>query len=154
MSNTYSQIYVQVVFAVQFRKALIQDSWKKLLYAYIIAMVSNRKCKVLVINGVEDHIHILIGLDPEISLSMLVKEIKQASSKWINQNVFGGKSVFRWQSGFAAFSYSRTGLDAVANYIRNQEEHHRETSLRQEQIRFLTAFNVDYDDKYIFKEPE
>jgi len=154
MSNTYSQIYVQVVFAVQFRKALIKEPWKESLYAYIIGIVNNNKSKVLVINGVEDHIHILIGLSPDIPLSMLVKDIKQSSSKWINQHIHKGKSVFRWQSGFAAFSYGRSGIEAVANYIRNQEEHHKRTSTRQEQINFLKAFNVDFDERYIFKEPE
>ncbi len=124
MANTYTQIHIQVVFAVQNRESLIKDLWKDDLYKYITGIIQNNNHKVLQINGVADHIHILFGMRPTQSLSDLMKQVKQDSSKWINkQGLVNGK--FSWQSGFGAFSYSKSEVPKIIRYIKNQEEHHR-----------------------------
>ena len=124
MPNTYSQIYLQVVFSVKRRQNLIQKHWREELYKYICGIVNGKDQKVYAIGGVEDHIHILISIKPNIALSDLVRDIKANSSKWINERGFvNGK--FQWQEGFGAFSYAHAQLDNVIVYINNQEQHHR-----------------------------
>ena len=151
MPNTYTQIHIQFVFAVKSRKAVIHASWKEELYKYISEIISSNSHKVLAINGVEDHIHILIGYRPTQAMSDLIQQVKQSSSKWINNKGFL-KSKFEWQQGFGAFSYSKTHVDRVINYINNQEEHHKKKAFLAEYELFLKKFNVDYDKRYIFKE--
>lgn len=151
MANTYTQIHIHFVFAVKFRQAIIKNEWKEELYKYIAGIIKNNDHKLLAINGVSDHIHILIGIRPAQSISDLMKNIKQDSSKWINKNTFL-KSHFEWQEGYGAFSYSKSQLGAVVNYIQNQELHHTKKSFREEYIDFLEKFQVDYDEKFIFKE--
>lgn len=150
MANTYTQIHIQTVFAVQNRQSLIGDKWKDDLYKYITAIIQNNDHKILQINGMPDHIHILFGLRPVQSLSDLMKQVKQDSSKWINQNnLAGGK--FSWQEGYGAFSYSKSQLPRVIKYIQNQQEHHRKQTFREEYLALLKTHGVDYDERYIFK---
>jgi REP element-mobilizing transposase RayT len=150
MSNTYTQIHIQVVFAVHNRQSLINADWKDELYKYITGIIQNNNHKVLQINGMPDHIHILFGMRPTQSLSDLIKQVKQDSSKWINkQGLVNGK--FSWQSGYGAFSYSKSEVSKVVNYIKNQEEHHKKLLFQDEYLKLLKDFNVDYDARYILK---
>ncbi|OXB22635.1 transposase [Flavobacterium tructae] len=151
MANTYTQIHIHFVFAVKFRRSLIDKEWKAELYQYITGIIKNNDHKLLAINGVSDHIHILIGIRPAQSISDLMKNIKQDSSKWINSNKLS-KSHFQWQEGYGAFSYSKSQLSTVIRYIENQESHHKKKTLREEYIHFLQKSEVDYDEKFIFKE--
>ncbi|MFZ0598380.1 MAG: IS200/IS605 family transposase [Flavobacterium sp.] len=151
MANTYTQIHIHFVFAVKFRQAIINKNWKPNLYKYIAGIIKNNNHKLLAINGVSDHIHILIGIRTVQSISDLMKIIKQDSSKWINSNKFS-QFHFEWQEGYGAFSYSKSQLSTVVNYIENQELHHQKKTFREEYIDFLEKFEVDYDEKFIFKE--
>lgn len=149
MANTYTQIHIQLVFAVRFRDALITKEWKNELYKYITEIIQNNKHKLLIINGVEDHLHILIGLRTHQSLANLVQEIKACSSKWINEKKFS-KFRFEWQEGYAAFSYTKNDLEKVIQYIKSQEVHHQKKPFRQEYLEMLKVHEVDYDERYIF----
>jgi putative transposase len=153
MPNTYTQVHIQIVFAVKYRQASIQKSWKDDLYKYITGTVQAYDHKMLAINGVEDHIHLLIGMRPTQSLSDLLQDIKAGSSKWINDNKLTSRK-FEWQGGYAAFSYSKSHVPNVIRYIHHQEEHHRKKTFLEEYEDFLRKFEVDYDRRYIFKEPE
>lgn len=149
MANTYSQIYIQIVFAVSGRENLISKEWKDELYKYITGIVTNHGQKLLAINGVADHLHLLLNIKPNIALSELVRDIKANSSRWINEKrLVRGK--FQWQEGFGAFSYSLSQLDDVIGYIQRQEEHHQKVSFKQEYLTYLERFNVDFDEKYVF----
>ncbi len=153
MANTYTQVHVQTVFAVQNRKSLIDDEWKDDLYKYITAIIQNNDHKLLQINGMPDHNHCLFGLRPVQSISDLMKQVKQDSSKWIIQNHLT-KGRFSWQEGFGAFSYSKSQLPRVIKYIQNQQEHHKTRTFREEYLALLKAHGVDYDERYIFKSIE
>lgn len=150
MANTYTQIHIQTVFAVQNRMSLISDKWKEELYKYITAIIQNESHKVLQINGMPDHIHILFGMRPTQALSDLVKQVKQGSSTWINNNRLSvGK--FSWQAGYGGFSYSKNDVHNVINYIRNQERHHKAVSFEKEYLDLLRDFDVEFDEQYILK---
>ncbi|MEX2350199.1 MAG: IS200/IS605 family transposase [Flavobacteriaceae bacterium] len=149
MANTYTQLYVQVVFAVQGRVSLIHPHWEEELYKYITGIVQNRKHKMLAINGMPDHIHIFIGLHPGDSISDLVREIKKASNSFINEKKYS-KLPFQWQSGYGAFSYSRSALDSVVNYIRNQKEHHKKSTFKEEYLKLLIDSGIEYNETYLF----
>jgi putative transposase len=150
MANTYTQIHIQAVFAVKNRDCVIRNYWKDDLYKYITGIIQNHNHKVLAINGMPDHIHILFGMRPTQSLSDLMQDIKGDSSKWINQNGFvAGK--FSWQEGYGAFSYSKSHVINVINYINNQEKHHKKITFIEEYNDFLEKFEVDHDDRYIFE---
>jgi putative transposase len=149
MANTYTQIYIQVVFAVSGRENLIAKEWKDELYKYITGIVTNHGQKLLAINGVADHVHILLNIRPNVALSELVRDIKANSSRWINERGLV-RGRFQWQQGFGAFSYSVSQLDDVISYIHRQETHHRETSFKKEYLTYLNRFNVDFDVKYVF----
>jgi putative transposase len=149
MPNTYTQIYIQVVFAVKGRENLIAQNNKDELYKYITGIISNKSHKMININGMSDHIHILIGFNPEESLSTLVKEIKRCSTIFINKNNWV-RGKFEWQSGYGAFSYSNSQIDKVYKYIENQEIHHKQITFREEYIEFLKKFGISFEDKYIF----
>ncbi|MFH6992315.1 IS200/IS605 family transposase [Flavobacterium sp. FlaQc-48] len=151
MANTYTQIHIHFVFAVKFRQAIINKEWKEELYKYIAGIIKNNNHKLLAINGVSDHVHILIGIRPAQSISELMKNIKQDSSKWINKSNFLNFH-FEWQEGYGAFSYSKSQLASVINYIENQELHHKKKTFREEYINFLEKFEIDYEEKFIFKE--
>jgi putative transposase len=149
MANTYSQIYIQVVFAVAGRENLINSEWRDELYKYITGIVRNHDQKLIAIGGVSDHIHILLGIEPNIKLYDLVKEIKANSSRFINEKRFL-RGKFSWQKGFCAFSYSISQLDDVIRYIQNQEEHHKTTSFGSEYRRFLEKYQINYNEEYLF----
>ena len=152
MANTYTQLHVQLVFAVKYRAALIEKEWKDRLYKYITGIVQENEHKMLQLNGMPDHIHIFVGVRPNQSISSLVQNIKGESSKWIKVEGLC-KSPFAWQEGFGAFSYSKSHVPNVIRYIQNQEAHHNNESFLNEYKRFLKSFEIDYDDRYIFKDP-
>ncbi|WP_018630142.1 IS200/IS605 family transposase [Niabella aurantiaca] len=152
MANTYTQIHIQLVFAVKYRQSLIEHSWKDELYKYITAIVQNKTHKLLIINGMPDHLHILIGMRPTQSLSDLLQHIKGDSSKWINERRFI-KGKFEWQEGYGAFSYSKSQVPGVITYIKNQEQHHSKKNFREEYLDLLKQFEIEYDEQYIFKNP-
>ena len=165
MANTYTQIHIQVVFSVQNRECIIQKQWKDELYRYISGIVKNNSHKMLAINGMPDHIHILFGMRPVQSLSDLMQDIKGSSSKWINEKKFV-EGKFSWQEGYGAFSYSRSQLPQVIQYIdkqaclpegssaRRQEEHHKKKTFMEEYEDFLRHFEIEYNEQYIFKPVE
>lgn len=150
MANTYTQILVQIVFAVKDRQNLISEKHRESIEKYICGIVTNKKSKPLAIFCNPDHCHILIGLHPSVSISEMARDIKANSSKWINENKWVmGK--FAWQEGYGAFTYSRSQLNQVVQYIRNQPEHHKKKSFREEYMEFLEKFEIEYDDKYLFE---
>jgi putative transposase len=150
MANTYTQIHIHSVFTVQDRDCIIKNSWKNELYKYITGIIQNHEHKVMAINGMPDHIHIFFGMRPTQSLSDLMQDIKSDSSKWINQKRFI-KGHFSWQEGYGAFSYSKSHVDPVIDYIKNQEIHHLKKSFTEEYHEFLEKFQVPYDERYLFK---
>lgn len=152
MPNTYTQLHIQVVFAVKFRKGIIAPEWKEELYRYIAGIIQNHRHKVLAINGMPDHIHIFLGMRPNQSLSDLMQDIKGSSSKWINDKKFI-KQRFEWQQGYGAFSYSRSQMHHVIAYIENQEKHHEKENFISKYKKFLQKFEIDYRDEYLFTEP-
>jgi putative transposase len=147
--STYSQMYIQVVFAVKNRDALIDISWEERLYQYITGIVQNKGQKLIAINGVANHIHIFIGMKPSCCLSDLVREIKKSSNEFIAENKFT-LHKFNWQEGFGAFSYSHSHIESVYKYVMNQKEHHKKVTFKEEYIDFLKKFEVSYDEKYLF----
>ncbi|MFH6986365.1 IS200/IS605 family transposase [Flavobacterium collinsii] len=149
MANTYSQLYIHIVFTVKGRQNLISKNWKAEIYKYITGIISNKGQKLITINGMPDHIHILIGLKPDKSISDLVRDIKANSSKFISEKKWiNGK--FEWQNGFGAFSYSHSHLTNIIKYIENQEEHHKTRTFKEEYIGFLKLFDVDFKNEYLF----
>lgn len=153
MANTYTQIHIQFVIAVKFRQALIHPGFKERLHQYITGIIRNNGHKLIAINSMPDHLHLFIGFRPDQSLSDLMRIVKGESSEWINQENFTPVK-FRWQEGYGAFSYSRSQLSVVASYIYNQEEHHKKFSFAEEYKSFLEKFEIDYEDKYVFKSLE
>ncbi len=150
MPGTYSQIYIQVVFAVKGRENLIGKAWKEDLHKYIAGIIKGKEQKSIIVSGMPDHIHAFIGLKPSMSISDLVRDIKNNSSKWINDNrLIKGK--FQWQEGYGAFSYSHSQIENVYNYILNQEEHHKIKTFREEYVEFLKKFEIDHHEKYLFE---
>ena|SRR2546423_12670491 len=150
MANTYSQIYIQIVFAVESRQNLIDPKHNDELQKYINGIVTAQRQKLIAINNMPDHVHLLIGQGPDATLSDLVGDIKSGSTNFINRKHWV-KGRFNWQEGFGAFSYSRSQLDAVVRYINNQQRHHQNRSFRKEYVQLLNKFNVPYDERYIFK---
>jgi putative transposase len=149
MANTYTQIYIQIVFAVKGRQNLIAKENREELHKFITGIVSNREQKLLAIFAMPDHVHILVGMKPNISISDLVRDIKAGSTKFINDSKWiNGK--FNWQEGYGAFSYSKSNIDNVVKYILNQEEHHNKKTFKNEYLDFLEKFEIDYDEKYLF----
>ena len=150
MANTYTQIYIQYVFAVQNKTSTIQPSWEDELYKYMTGFIQNRNHKLIAINGVKDHLHVFVGMHPTDSPSNLMKELKGYSSKWINENqLVPGR--FQWQEGFSAFSYGRSQIDAVYQYVMKQKEHHRVKTFLEEYVEMLQKFDIEYDERYVFK---
>lgn len=150
MPGTFSQIYIQLVFAVKGRESLIHSSWEEELYKYVTGIVTNKDQKLLAINGMPDHIHILIGMRPSCCLSDLVREIKKSSNEFINQKKFWS-GRFQWQEGYGAFSYSHSALDKVIGYIKNQKEHHHKRTFKEEYKEFLTKYQIEHKDEYLFE---
>ena len=153
MANTYSQITIQVIFVVKRRECLLKKEIRENLYRYITGIIKNENQKLLAIGGVSDHIHLLIGLKPDKKISELVKEIKANSSRWINENHLINER-FEWQSGYAVFSYTNSQQRVLIDYILNQETHHKEKTFREEYVKVLNEFNVEYEEKYLFEQVE
>ena len=151
MANTYTQVHIQFIFAVKYRYGAIDLSWREELYKYIIGIVQNNNHKMIAINGMPDHVHVLIGLRPNQSISELMQVIKTNSSKWINEKGFV-KGKFEWQEGYGAFSYGKSQVYDVVEYIKNQQIHHSKKTFKEEYVEFLKKFEIDYDEKYIFKD--
>src|SRR5213080_2832975 len=149
MANTFSQIYIQTVFAVGARQSLIKPEFKSDLHKYIAGIVRNQGQKLISINGMPDHVHILIGLKPAMALANLVREIKSDSSNFVNEKKFV-RGRFSWQEGYGAFSYGHSQLDAVIRYIQNQEQHHRRRSFKGEYLAWLKKFEIPFEEKYVF----
>ncbi len=151
MANTYYQIYLHFVFAVKYRKAVIQKDWKYALYGVIGNLINENGGKLIIVNGVEDHIHCFAEIKPAVSVSELMKKVKARSSKYINDR--GLTPVrFEWQEGYGVFSYSRSQIKNVYRYILNQEEHHKKQTFKEEYIHILEEYDVEYDDRYVFQE--
>lgn len=150
MANTYTQIHIQSVFTVKDRECLIDASWRDELYKYISGIIIRNNLKLLAINGMPDHIHILYGLRPSQSISDLMQDIKGSSSKWINYRKFI-RNKFSWQEGYGGFSYSKSDIPAVIQYILEQSIHHKRKSFTEEYYDFLREFEVDFDERFVFK---
>ncbi|MDP3643549.1 MAG: IS200/IS605 family transposase [Bacteroidota bacterium] len=150
MADTFSQIYIQVVFAIQNRNALIKPEWEEELYKYITGIVQNKGQKMLAINGASNHIHFFIGMKPTCCLSDLVREVKKSSNTFIKEKRFTNFN-FRWQEGFGAFSYSHSQLTDVIQYIERQKEHHKKKTFKEEYLAFLKAFEIEFKDEYLFE---
>ncbi len=150
MANTYTQIYIQIVFAVESRQSLIDPEHNNELQKYITGIVTEQRQKLIAINNMPDHVHLLIGQRPDSALSDLVGDIKSGSTNFINRHRWV-KGRFNWQEGFGAFSYSRSQLDTVIRYVQNQQKHHRRYSFHDEYVKLLDRFHVPYEERYIFK---
>jgi len=149
MSDTYSQIYIQTVFAVKNRKALIKSDWEEDLYKYITGIVQNQGQKMLAINGYYDHVHLFIGMKPTCCLSDLVREIKKSSNSFMKEKRFTPYD-FQWQEGYGAFSYSHSQLTDVIQYIQNQKQHHKKKTFQEEYLSFLSLFEIEFKNEYLF----
>ena len=153
MANTYTQIYIHYIFAVQNRLGLIQNRWRDELYKYMTGTITNKGHKLLQIGGMPDHIHVLVSMSPKQSSSDLMADVKRSSSLWINDKRLAmGK--FSWQEGYGAFSYGKSQISDIANYIENQETHHKRRTFMDEYIEFLKLFEIEYDERYVFKPVE
>ena len=149
MANTYTQLYFHIVFAVKGRQNLISKKWKDELYKYITGIISNKNQKLIIVNGMPDHLHLLIGTKPNCNLSDLVRDIKANSSKWVNEKGFiNGK--FEWQTGFGAFTLGQSQIPKILNYIKKQEEHHKKQTFKEEYIDFLNAYEIEFKNEYLF----
>jgi REP element-mobilizing transposase RayT len=149
VANTYHQIYLQTVFAVKYREAVIENDWKLQLFSVIGNLINEANCKTIIVNGVEDHIHCFLGLKPVVSVSELMKTVKAKSSKYINDHSLTPHR-FEWQEGYGVFSYGQSQVEKVYKYIQNQEEHHKKQTFKEEYEGLLKKFNIDYDEQYLF----
>lgn len=149
MAGTFSQVYIQIVFAVKGRENLLLTKWREDLFKYICGIISNQGHKPIIVNGASDHIHVFVGLKPSKSVSDLVRDIKNNSSNYINKNHMVHRR-FSWQNGYGAFSYSHSHIQRVYNYILNQEQHHQKTLFRDEYLEFLKKFDIEFYEKYLF----
>jgi putative transposase len=149
MPGTFSQIYIQVVFAVKRRENLLQKPWRDEVFKYMSGIIKEKNQKPIIVNGVTDHVHLFIGLKPVISLSDLVRDVKNNTTNFVNDRKFLN-TKFSWQEGYVAFSYSHSQLDTVYQYILNQEEHHKKKTFKAEYLDLLEKFEIEYDEKYLF----
>ncbi len=150
MPNTYSQIYIQIVFAVKGRDCFISESFREELQKYISGIVANKNQKLYAIYCMPDHTHLLVSMKPDLSLSGFVRDIKSNSSSFIKEKKWI-KHLFRWQEGYGAFSYHKTLAKQVVNYILNQPEHHRKITFRDEYLNFLKEYEIEYEERYLFE---
>jgi putative transposase len=150
MANTYTQLYIQFVFAVKGRENLIKKSFRDELEKVMCGIITNHNCKTYAIYSNPDHTHIFVGMHPTMSPSKLMEQVKSGSSKWINdKKLILGK--FCWQDGYGAFTYSRSHIDNVVKYVLNQPEHHKKQSFKEEYLLLLQKFDIEYDPKYLFE---
>ncbi|MCD0469309.1 IS200/IS605 family transposase [Flavobacterium sp. JAS] len=150
MSNTYHQVYIQAVFAVKYRGALINNECKSKILSVIGNLINETGCKTIIVNGTEDHVHCLLGLKPTISISELMRIVKGKSSRFINDHQLT-KYKFEWQEGYGVFSYSKSHIDAVYKYIANQEAHHKKQNFKDEYSSLLNKYNVEFDKRCVFE---
>jgi len=150
MPGTFSQIYIQIVFAVKGRQNLIHDSWKDDLHKYIAGIIKGKNQKPIIVNGMPDHIHAFVGLRPIMALADLARDIKNNSANFINSQKFI-KTKFSWQEGYGAFSYSHSHVRNVYDYILNQQKHHEKKTFKEEYIDILKKFEIEHDKKYLFE---
>jgi REP element-mobilizing transposase RayT len=150
MANTFTQIHIQTVFTVQNKDCVIRNTWKEELFRYITGIIQNNGHKMLAINAMPDHVHVFFGMRPTQSLSDLMRDMKADSSTWINEKKFI-RAKFSWQEGYGGFSYSKSHVDNVINYIKNQQEHHKKVTFIEEYFDFLKKFDIPYDERYVFK---
>lgn len=149
MANTYTQLFVHIIFSTKRREKVLSKHFREELFKYISGILLHKNQKPFAVNGTLDHVHILVGIEPIISLSDLVRDIKHSSTNFIKDKKFI-KHKFNWQKGFGAFSYSKSQIDSVIKYIMNQEEHHKQKTFEEEYIEFLKKYDIDYDSKYVF----
>ena len=149
MASTYSRLYIQIVFAVKARAQLLKKPWREDVFKYMTGIIKANNQKSIIVNGVEDHVHIFVGLKPTMRISDLVRDIKNNSSNFINKNKFTNHK-FCWQEGYGAFSYAHSQIENVYNYIANQEQHHNQVTFKDEYLDFLKTFDIDYDEKFLF----
>ncbi len=150
MPGTFSQIYIQIVFAVKGRENLISKNWATDLHKYIAGIIKGKNQKPIIVNGMPDHIHVFVGLRPAMPIADLVRDIKNNSSNYINDRKLV-KGKFSWQEGYGAFSYSYADIGKVYEYILDQEKHHQKMSFKEEYLIFLKRFEIEYDEKYLFE---
>ena len=150
MAGTFSQIYIQYVFAVEGRENLLQKPWRDEVFKYIAGIIKEKNQKAIIVNGVTDHVHVFVGLKPSMNISDLVRDIKNNSSKFINEQRFL-KGKFSWQEGYGAFSYAHSQIESVYQYILKQEEQHMKKTFKEEYLDFLQKFKIDYSEKYLFE---
>ena len=153
MANTYSRMRVHLIFVVKYRASVIKRDWEGDLFRYLNVVSQNFGCKLLEVNGVEDHVHLLISYNPDTKVSDIARTLKSNSSRWINDNNFC-REVFRWQPGYAAFSASSRNCTALRKYISNQKKHHKKKVFREEYLKLLSENDLDYDEKYLFSDLE
>jgi len=149
MAGTFSQIYIQVVFAVQGRENLLQKPWRNEVFKYMAGIIKGKNQKPIIINGVSNHVHLFIGLKPAMALSDLVRDVKNNTTNFINDQKFV-RGEFSWQQGFGSFSYAHSQIGQVYQYVLNQEAHHAQKTFKQEYLEFLKKFEIEYDEKYLF----
>jgi len=149
MANTYTQIYIHIVFSVQGRQQLIRPEFQEELHKYITGIIRKKEQKLIAINSMQDHIHVFNGMKPNIAISDLVRDIKSNSSTFINEKKWV-RGKFNWQEGYGAFSHSHSQLDAVVKYIQNQKRHHEKKTFKEEYLELLNKFNIEYDLRYVF----
>lgn len=150
MPGTFSQIYIQNVFAVKGRENLLNKAWRSEVFKYMTGIIKNKGQKPIIINGVTDHIHLFIGMKPSMALADLMRDVKNNSTNFINENRWlPGK--FRWQEGYGAFSYSHSQIDKVYRYILHQEEHHKKRTFREEYLEFLDRYEIPYEERFLFE---
>jgi REP element-mobilizing transposase RayT len=147
--GVFTQMYVQLVFAVANKQALLRQDFRKDVFKYISGIIKNKKCKSIIVNGVLDHVHILFGLHHTMSVSEIARDVKRSSSIFIRENKFT-PFKFAWQEGYGAFTYSRSQIENVYKYIENQENHHKKKTFKQEYIEFLEKYEIEYDEKFLF----
>ena len=150
MAGTFSQIYIQIVFAVQGRQNLLQKEWRDEVFKYMSGIIKNKGQKPIIVNGVSDHAHVFVGLKPAMTLSDLVRDMKNNSSNFINDHAWI-KGKFSWQEGYGAFSYSHSQNETVYSYILNQEQHHAKQTFKDEYMELLKKFEIEHDVKYLFE---
>ena len=150
MAGTYSQIYIQVVFAVQGRQNLLAKEWRDEVFKYMSGIIKNKGQKPIIVNGVSDHVHVFVGLKPSMALSDLVRDVKNNSTNFINDNAWI-RGRFSWQAGYGAFSYSHSQIENVYSYILNQEKHHYNQTFQEEYVDFLKKFEIEHNTKFLFE---
>ncbi len=149
MAGTYTQIYIQYVFAVKGRENLLQKPWRDEVFKYMAGIIKGKGQKPIIVNGVENHVHVFVGLKPSMSISDLVRDIKNNATNFINEQKYVDKR-FQWQEGYGAFSYAHSQINDVYQYILNQEAHHAKKTFHEEYLEFLQKFEIEYDERYLF----